>query len=140
MKIEIELDEKAIEAAVVAQVVARLRLEAFSTMEKMVKDVILTEVRSALRERASVLLKDLVLEDGRTLKQYVLDRINGRKLGSIHERLGVEGLIDGIIRNHSATWFRELVEPHMAKVKDRIREDFIDRLLRDTSSAKRDSL
>lgn len=136
MKIEIEIDETAIQEKVVEKVVAQMNFEAREVLHRMIKEAIVGEIRTAIKAEAAEILKTLTLPDGRTLRRYVEDRIQNVKTrsGWRAEQLGVEGLINSVVEENSKNWFKEIVDPRLNEIKSKIREQIVNKLLNESGN------
>lgn len=136
MKIQIELDEKRIEEEAIKQVVNALTFEAKGEMYKMVKQAIVGDVRDAVKAQISEMLKTMTFQDGKTFEEYTRDRLNGVKSTGVNfhafERLGMQSLVDKVVQDYSHQWFNELIAPKMAEIKPRIKEELMNRILRES--------
>lgn len=137
MKIEIEISDDDIKAQVIQKMTDRLHYTAENELRAMVKDIVLGEVRAAVKEHAAEVLKTMTLPDGRTIKQYVIDRLNNVRTQGMsgRERTRVQETIDNVVIDHAHRWYDELFRPHMTEIKERIKSELVSRLLRETASS-----
>lgn len=134
MKIELEINDADIQAQVIEKLVNRLHFDAQNVTSAMVKEVILGEVRTAVKEHTAELLKTMTLSDGRSIKQYVVDRLGGMRTAGMsgRERTRVEETIDRTISDNAHAWYNEFFAPRMAEIKVRIKDELLSKILRES--------
>jgi hypothetical protein len=117
--------------------VAEMRHEARMMLEGGVKSAIVGEIKKEAMEKAREIVRTLTLNDGRTFEQFVKDRIANRRMpGELWrhgDRMSLESLIDEQVRHLTRDWWREMVEPHLPEIKERIQKDFVSRLFVETT-------
>lgn len=132
-KIEIELDVERIHREVVENLTNMLHYDAKLQMQHLVKAHILAEVMGKVHELTAEILATLVMPDGRSFKEFVLEKIQGVRRPedqAFDRKSRIETAIDSAIYNLSNMWWREMVQPHLDIIKPRIQEEFVNRLLR----------
>jgi len=132
MKFEIELDEVKIYEMVVAKIYETIGYQVRERVEKVVKDELRHAIRYRANEHIDALLKDFTLPDGRTFKEYLTALVmspGGEKRIPWSERPKLVALAEERLWRETESLFREIAQPQIDDLKNKIRTTLIDKIL-----------
>lgn len=129
MKIEIEVDDQYIKEQVIAKLSERLSWEVKSQVQQEIGRFSAGAIRGKIKEEVEAILVDFKLPDGKSLKDMVDHQIN--KMNDTWDgRRNIARMIDAVVQENARRWFEELVSPRLEVVKERLRQEFIDKLIK----------
>lgn len=137
MKIEINVDDQTIIERVIEQVTRQVRDGVSADVAQTIKAAVSAEIKLEVARQAKLLFENFKLDDGRTMRDYIADRLTKRNDEGGHGRrlLRIEEVVNITVANETERLWRELVTPHLEDVRKRIREDFVVRLMKEASSS-----
>lgn len=133
LSITVDLNVSDLERQIIDKLTTSMYLEVKTNVQTEVKAIIVSEIRTQIRQQVSLILDTTILEDGRTFQQYVHDKLMCKNIpgepryGST--RLDLHSLVTQTVDSKVREWFRELVEPKLHEIKEKIKSEFIAKLL-----------
>jgi len=128
MKLEVEIDAERIHREVVQSVTAWAYSEVKDEVQRLVKATIVTQLKEQAKVHAAEILKEYVLPDGRTFKQYVEDLIL-KPSGPFNERPKLLAMAADTVSSYCKQWWQEIFIDHMPAMKESLRKQLLDTTL-----------
>lgn len=133
LSITVDLNVSDLERQIIDKLTTSMYSEAKINVQMEVKAIIVSEIRNQIRQQVSLILDTTILEDGRTFQQYVHDKLMCKNIpGELRyasTRLDLHALVTQTVDSKVREWFRELVEPKLHEIKEKIKSEFIAKLL-----------